>query len=401
MQTKPTITLVSLLCGALLACSPASGGSGGNGGGGGSSSGGSSGGASSGGGSGSSSSGGGPINVTPLPATAFVFVKHVRQGADHIYSFDTATGQATLVTNLNDDGTKGTQLAGGIALSHDRTRVAFSGIYKADPSDAYTPGDAQAIWTVTVDGQTFTRLTPSLPMPSNDGCNVDAECASGSTCATASHHCFQTGFNVDRRDPAWSADDGTVWFGFGQFWTDQSGKLAGGSALATVSAAGGQLPMLKGLMGPCAIQSGPSPSPDGKKVAHFVGGCTIGSDQIYVDDVSLQGDGLTFPATETSPYINWAPDGSAIAYLYTDSGAETGVVVQPLPSGQPTFLVRPTDGVTRVSGLAASPDAMTIIIAVSGMGTGCDLASVTNFTGGGQPVVTALTNDGMSCYPAW
>ena len=31
----------------------------------------------------------------------------------------------------------------------------------------------------------------------------------------------------------------------------------------------------------------------------------------------------------------------------------------------------------------------------------CDLASLTNFTGNGQPKVTPLTDDGTSCDPAW
>jgi hypothetical protein len=31
----------------------------------------------------------------------------------------------------------------------------------------------------------------------------------------------------------------------------------------------------------------------------------------------------------------------------------------------------------------------------------CNLASITGFTGGGQPKVTQLTTDGASCDPAW
>src|SRR5437016_4172848 len=51
-----------------------------------------------GGGSMPGSDGGSQISdVKPLPVSTFVYLKRVREHVDHIYAYDTATGQSTLI----------------------------------------------------------------------------------------------------------------------------------------------------------------------------------------------------------------------------------------------------------------------------------------------------------------
>ena len=98
----------------------------------------------------SSSGGGGTSSSSTLPATSFVFVRGTQ-----IVSFDTDANAEKIIATLD-----ATSRPSDVAVSPDRTKVAFIGVFR--PGGETVNGDDKAVWTVSVDGSGFQRLTPPV-----------------------------------------------------------------------------------------------------------------------------------------------------------------------------------------------------------------------------------------------
>jgi hypothetical protein len=356
---------------------------------------------------------GGAGGSMPLPDTAFVFVKSVRSNADHLWAFDTASNRSWEISTLGDDGQNGIKLNGPIALSPDRSLVAFIAIFRVLPDDAYTNGDAQALWTVATDGASFNRVTPPLPKPSDDGCTIqnnDPRCPMGYTCDTAINHCFPPHYQVTRLYPEFSPDGSTLWFELETSWFDETGMLVAGGLPTSVPTSGGQQPMpfmdsLPGCLDGVGTQ--PSISPDGQKMILNIFGCrTPGSEGLYVYGVPPSSPMTQVAALDvfSVPKVRWK-DANTIVYVEKGQDAQgraaIGVIEQAI-GGQPKTIsafMNPNSGV--VHSLALSSDGKQIVASFGDAGrTACDLYSITSIDSA-TPQLSRLTNDGTSCLPAW
>jgi Tol biopolymer transport system component len=347
-----------------------------------------------------SGSAGADGDVEPLPETAFVFARSVRKGVDHIFAYDTATSQEREISALDDDGNHGTSLAGSIRLSPDRKRVAFIGIFRVVAADGYTVGDGSAVWTVTVDGQSFRRQTPSLPKPTDDGCTMqylDPHCFAGYVCSVELHHCFPQDFSVERRSPSFTPDGNEVWFGFGQYWWDGASEmLVGGTSLAHVTTDKGEEPDLITPTG-CQISSDPAVSPDGTLVAYVRDLCYKTPGGIIIMDRATKKDVKVLTGIPLGAGPEWGPSGTSV---FTASNDGHGLREQGL-DGTERWIIEPTNTSLHIENVTVAPDGTHMVV-----GTSLDHAGSTTRTWdlvlverGGK--VTQLTKDGHSYTPSW
>lgn len=337
---------------------------------------------SSGGGGSSGTSGGGASGASgggtaaALPATTFLFVKHVGDNRDHLMAYDTLTKQASLVSDLRGDGSEGWQID-GFAISHDRTKIAISSNYGPTSADNLTGLPTQRIWTLDTSGQSFVRLTPVF------------EKKNGSI------------RQIDVRNPMFTRDDAQVLYDYGT-------ATSGGGYVAPwiVGVEGGKVPTLFPTSEPaCSNVVMPATNPKTGEVLieHSVcvnddeegywlypaGGSTTPKQLLRSAGMSLTGD---------TP--RWAADGTA--FLFTGTENQTGfrsLFIWGDANGGTFGKVLQGSETARIWNGTIAPDNGSIVTCVhEGPDGTLENLHVLDLTVD-PPVDTALTTDGVSCDP--
>jgi Tol biopolymer transport system component len=206
----------------------------------------------------------GPTNpdLQPLSENTLVFKRFVRKDSSggqvfHLYTYDTVSKKETLLSNLDDTGTHGTDPLGHMAISPDRRSIAFAALFRPTQADLDTGliALAEAIWTVSADGQVFKRLTP----PFDDGaprCTADAECVSGTSGSGTLLDEIRADSNLAQQPAEW-LPDGTA----ALFLVTSGDKSAG--AIFSMDLATGELSQIAYAAGLTSFAL----APDGKKMA--------------------------------------------------------------------------------------------------------------------------------------
>lgn len=290
-------------------------------------------------GMGKGSGSGSGVEPEPLPATAFAYV-HGGSAGDSIGVIDMATGSNTTYSLGNDK-------VDGIAVSHDRKHIAFTGLI--------------GIYVIGVDGS---NLHPLAEIYTSDELGISG--------------------------PEWSPDDSTIYLAFGQY----SGGV-GGETLSVVPATGGMIQMLQPAQtgNDCSGITDPKFSLDGSflYVQHSV--CVNGAHEGLWKH-SPDGAGTEYLAKNdfelAKPVI--LSDGTVLALGNT--GGVNGIEV--IRNGAIAGSVPPPSGYSMDS-ITASPDGTTLVIAGHDLATfKKDLYATTDFQ-----TYTPLTTDGASTYPAF
>lgn len=363
-----------------FACSSSSGGASGSSG---TSSGGSSG---SSGASSSGASGGGPA----LPATTFLYVSRETSDHDVLVAWDVATNTKTVVTDLTSDGSQGWQIA-GFGVSPDRTRIVLASLYGGTKEDVANRLAANRIWSLSTDGKDWKRLTPVWENKSGG----------------------RTSWNVEVRNPVFSADGATVLFNYGEYWYEGT-KLQGGSAVWSVPSDASSLPTLPWAIPGCSVTS-PSADPKTGRIVVNHSVCTDSGNEglwLYTLDGSAPPEqlvkyGAIDPALEP---VAWAKDGSGFVFVGTIGKQVNGTTVSKrsvlafdLASKNVVEIAVPTDPNAAVRDATLAPDASAVVYCLAtdvpsgGQTLDLHLVDVT----ANPPTDTALTNDGKSCSPRW
>ena len=160
-----------------------------------------------------------------VPPTGFLFTRAVRDGtsvSEHIYMFDLATQQETLVTNLDHQpGQTGAHI-NDLALSPDRRRIAFSSTnFRPTAVEIENRLRLGSLWTTTLEGKEFQRVTAPYPASYNIGTpcgGANLPCSPGESCRSS--RCIRRDLSVSVRSPLWAPDNKTILYeDFHMWWS--------------------------------------------------------------------------------------------------------------------------------------------------------------------------------------
>ena len=122
--------------------------------------------------------------------------------------------QERLVTNLDDNGKDGFAVSSQIAVSPDRKWIAFgSRDFRRTPDDGRLIKRGGILWTVSVDGKQYRRLTPPITEPVHEAgyCGTTGSvCGFGEVCTAG--RCIRPQLTVQYGSPVWATDGRTVYF---------------------------------------------------------------------------------------------------------------------------------------------------------------------------------------------
>jgi Tol biopolymer transport system component len=342
--------------------------------------------------------------IQPLANTAFVYIRYVRSGGiGHLYTYDLATKRSQLISQLDDDGQRGTTLTRHVDLSPDRRWVAFSAVFR--PSGGDQEFLTEALWVVSVDGKHFRRVTEPLSDPHKIKCNTDADCVSPSECNLQKKVCIPRNFTTHISGPQWTYDGQTLFTAVHQNWMSGT-QLEGGSSLASVPSSGGVLQIHPNTSG-CAFVSMPSPHPKQGKLAAIHSLCRGGSrNGLYAYNIPPNQFSAFFEANigikSTRPVWNplddiiyfmgdaqWDTNVSGIALGgYNFSTKQIGYLIPPLPQHQ-TF-----------GSFDVSPDAKYMAVCIFDSQKVRNSIYLLDSTNQQNPWYELLT-EGDNCHPSW
>jgi Tol biopolymer transport system component len=307
-----------------------------------------------------SSKGGAAAGGGSIPATSFVFVRAVDATRSHLVAYDTATQAETTLATLDDTGQ-----ANDLAIAPDRSKVAFSAVFRAGGETV--KGDAKAIWTVGVDGASYVRLTPPI--------------AADPTL---------TQETIDRASPEWARDGSSVLF----VLTTGSRNMTR-STLASVGTGGGAPDADLGANADCQTLASPRFTADGSAMTAILSACASSKSGIAFYDPAPAAPTKRLGGTDTAqgPAVV-APDGATL-YFREQLGAHSAIVASPVAGGKPRTIYAPPDA--NVAGFDLSPDGTQI---VAGIG-GCTIVVVASLDAAAPTAATVATGAGGSCAPAW
>src|SRR5262245_14974328 len=120
-----------------------------------------------------------PGSFSPIAPSTFVFATEKPAGQTRLYAHDLTTHTTTTLVTFDPSSS-----IGGLAISPDRTVIAFTGLVRPEPSEAQVGYPADSVWTVRSDGTTFHRVTHPLPAITPPG----------------------TAFHIAMLEPTWSVD---------------------------------------------------------------------------------------------------------------------------------------------------------------------------------------------------
>jgi len=333
---------------------------------------------------------GGASNTTSagaLPTTTFLYVQSLTPDIDRLISLDYLTGDTSVVTDLQGDGSDGWEIWGH-AISPDRKRIVIASLYGPTKADNATGLATRRIWTMATDGSDFQRLTPVFD---NDGAG-------------------RKNYSIEVQDPVFSGDGQGIIYDFGNWWYEGT-TLTGGSAPWFVSTQGG-LPEFLPTGAGCILLVDPSVNPATGDVLLVHSSCPKADDEgIYLhpingdDPIKLidrgYGAGAVDPALEKA---SWLADGSGFIFVGNvdvQRGASTeltaSILVYDMETGKASVLMSP-DADTDVRSAAVAPNGDGIVYCLAHDDV-YDL-HVIDLTVD-PPVDSAITDDGISCSPGF
>jgi hypothetical protein len=249
-----------------------------------------------------------PPSIEPLPATAFIFKRRIRERVDHVLAFDIATGQERLIGAFGDDGRSGgAALHRAPSLSHDRRWVAFASFFGEEVSEAGAL--IPAVSRISVDGKRVARVTSRLPDLNADIGLIDPIV-----------HFVE--------NPVWSPQDSQVLFSMGL-----SGFLPGGgpfgpevgvfSFIWSSPASGGE-GRATGIGRSCVDIEPVAFSHDGSRMAYVRTDCPGVATGLAIEDVRTRSSTVVLPMQKLSTGHSdllidqppaWSPDDSKLLFL--------------------------------------------------------------------------------------
>lgn len=353
-----------------------------------------------------------PGSITPLPKTAFVYIKYPRaSNVGHIYSYDLATKKDTLISKLDDNGITGTS-SPDVALSPDRRWIALRAFFRPEAKDTSGGLTIPSIWKLSVDGKLFKRLTAPIPNPNTITCTHDAQCPKPMTCLLYLKRCAPQHFTIGLSSPTWSADNKTIYTALSQHWTS-AGKMAGGAVLASVPATGGTLATHYTATG-CAQTTNPVAHPKQGTIAAIHSVCSGGVPGLYKYGMPPTSKPTRmFSSTEVSAELGtmaWMPDGSFLYFnanakwdLDGDKVPETtgyGIVGLKVSTGELGGLLPPLKTGSTYSGIAMSPTGNEMAVCVFDSNAKTYKIYLLD-AANKKATFSELIGDGKSCNPSW
>lgn len=328
-----------------------------------------------------------PHDVAPLPKSTLLYVRHETQDHDLLMARDLESGDERVITDLTGDGSSGWDID-GFSLSPDRRRIALASLYQPTSADTATGLATRAIWTLSVDGTDFVRLTPTFP--------ADAQ--------------GRQGFQYDVGYPEWTADGSQVLFDFGSYWWEGT-NFKGGSFPWIVSATGASPP-----------ESFPTPS---DCTVIYPARNPVTGEFLFIHSVCIpgQGDGAglyLYPAAGgTNPQqlvssahvdgrvdvslkpARWFLDGSGFLFIGATMETEwrTSILAYDFQENTISLLVPAPPG-SAVYGVAISPDSTKLVYCLRSDEGGLEDLHLIDLAES-SPTDVAITTDGKSCEPSF
>lgn len=307
------------------------------------------------------------------------FTKDLDPSGQALWAYDVGTDQAHQVTALD-----GMSEIRSIAIHPGRTGLAIASTYGVGDYQA-----SEAIYGFDFD-DTLTFGEPTLvmqPIPAP---------------ANASSGYYQRLGNL-----AFHPDGSRLWFSHSfQF----SAGNPGGGTIGSLDLVGGDYALYIDSVGDCTVNTGPSPSLDGTVLLGVRGVCIDGThDGLVAFDVPPQGEPQVIVPTSNMVLASprWTAGGAGIVYAAgidfdADGDGTTDVygdalVLLDITAGEQYALLPPTAG-NRIWNFAISPGGDRFVACVSHDGPR-DLLLVD--LSGNEPQARWLTDDGVSCDPAW
>lgn len=312
------------------------------------------------------------VFVNALPDTTFVFERRVGNDYDHLVAMDLVSLEQRVITTLVEQGSsvEGYKLD-GVTVSPDRTRIVIASLFGPTAADVATGLATNRLWSLDTSGSDFQRLTPVFP----------------------NSHAGQSGWRIDVRDPAYSADGTLIVFDYGE------GDFNGGYVAPWVTAADGStLPSLIDTNLDCSVNGNAAFNPvtGDLLLAHVVciggvpGGYYLYPKDGGAPDYLVNEEGVSL-STEPPAF---SADGSIFVYAartYSDNVQSLYAYI--MSERRVVPLVLGAVGVDIVNASFA-PDNVHMVYCVN-QGDAYDLRLL-DFSVD-PPTDTALTNDGVSC----
>ncbi len=259
----------------------------------------------------------------------------------------------------------------GVSVSPDRTRIVLASSYGATAQDTATGLATNRLWSLDINGGDFVRLTPVFP----------------------NTHPGQTGWSIDVRDPAFSADGQNVVFDYGE------GDVQGGYVAPWfVPADGSALPSSIDTNLDCSVNGNAAFNPatgdlllthvvclPGVGAGFYSYPAAGGAPEYLVDEkgVSIASDPPAFSA-----------DGSVFVYAArSDSDNIQSLYVYVVSQKQVSPLLLGGNGVDIVNATFAPDNAHMVYCTKAGDAYDLHLIDL----GVDPPTDVPLTNDGASC----
>lgn len=315
---------------------------------------------------------------TTLDDDVFFFVREMPEG-DALWVYDLGADAAHEASPLD-----GTSAIRSVAIHPSRTAVSFSSYYGAVDHQ-----DSETIYAFDVnDALVFgepTVLMPAFPKPGE----------------------VADGYNQQIGYLRWHPDGTRLWFEHAVL-TDF--LETGGAGIVGLDLATGDVDVYPDASGNCAVNLGPSPSPDGSVMLVVRDACIdTANEGIAAFDVPPVGDPqLIAPAFEpvfSTP--RWLPDGSGVVYgaaIDDDSDGDgtndvygEALILLDIATGDQFVLLAPT-AQAFISKFTLSPVGDRAVVCVR-QESAHDLLLLDYSVD--PPELRWLTDDGVSCTPEW
>ena len=314
-----------------------------------------------------------------LDDDVFFYVREISGSADALWAIDVGTDQAHEVTAFD-----GMSEIRSIAIHPSRTGLAVASTF-----DSIDYRASEAIYGFDFDDALVfgepTLIMPPIPAP------VGAS----------------SGYQQQISDLRFHPDGTLLWFGH-SFQFDIGSP--GGGTLAALDLTTGQYELYLDSIGDCTVNTGPAPSPDGAVLISIRGVCTNSSHEgVVAFGVPPAGDPQMVVPSSNLVFSGpqWLPGGDGLVYAgnidYDADGDGTNdvyggaLVLLDIATGDQYVLLAPTAN-TSIWAFTMSPAGDRFVACVNRNGPR-DLLLVD--LSGDEPVTRWLTDDGVSCHPAW
>ena len=359
--------------------------------------------------------------LAPLPPNTFVFVKLFSRGTEraaHLFSYDLTSRVQRLISKLDDDVGRGDEIT-GLTVAPGRRWVTFSSrSFRLSAPEIAAGFPTAAVWSVSVDGKLYARMTPPLLEGAGSGrsCSTTSNCTGAENCQRG--RCLLPSFRISVTSPVWAPDGNTLYFSLLNSWLiteyfpAPSITFGGGINLASISS--GNLDVHANAA--CQDSGHAAIHPNGKSLAMLNRVCTGRLEdglhewtvappthaRLLLRQRSTGSEPLAFA---TEPPL-WVPNGIGVLFVAGRSWNEAGERYRyglhgwDAATGQVVTIFGPTDDTTNVEAFTLVPDGARprVIMAMAiGSPPSFDLYELNIDTKQLEP----LTTDGINHAPRW